>query len=57
MKGANFKRRRKALELSVTECAKRMGVHRHTIWTWETDRVEIPHLAQLVIELWSKHGY
>lgn len=57
MTGAQFRWRRRQMNMSITSLAERLGVHRQTIWSWETEHNEVPKMAALLMELWWKHGY
>lgn len=50
MKGAQLKRRRKALGYSQQELAEALGVHVMTLSKWERDVLEVPLYINLALE-------
>lgn len=52
---ASVARIRKALKLSRSDLAKRLGVSRMTIWRWENGITPQPVMQRLLVELKETH--
>lgn len=60
MDGAELKRRREALNLSVPQLAEKLGVTRISLYRWEREgvreRVGMLHLALMALEMVQVRG-
>jgi DNA-binding transcriptional regulator YiaG len=52
MTASDMKHRRRALELTQTDLAKRLGVHSMTVSRWERGTVPIPEPVSLLLKVW-----
>jgi DNA-binding transcriptional regulator YiaG len=56
MTASDMKHRRRALELTQTDLAKRLGVHPMTVSRWERGTVSIPEPVSHLLKIWVKAG-
>jgi DNA-binding transcriptional regulator YiaG len=54
MTASDMKHRRRALELTQTDLAKRLGVHPMTVSRWERGTVSIPEPVSHLLKIWVK---